>query len=652
MTRGGENFTLVRNEVLKGKLREVVARHLKIDEKDMVVATGQPFYLGLVRRILEEAGDPDCEFLRRAEEGLPVGVLEPLPRTPAAFEEQKRWPLESEGAEDPLWEKDNYISAEVHAEHLEAHLEQEVREGLMERMSEKDFIERFGRDRAVAALAVLVEDDRGKKRVIHDGSHGVKVNHRIKCLDKVRMPSAREKRLLLEEFREEGAVVLSLVGDVEKAHRRIKYQTKEQGFLGCRCRTGGDIYVNKVGTFGISSTPYWWARISACMVRLVYYILGSDWPIDLLLYADDLEAMGAGKKGRVSLVLAYLILSAVGVPFKWSKQRGGLESEWIGINVDYATYRIGLSEKRAQWVIDWIQGLLDRRRVGWREFAAALGRLGFASLCLPWERPFLGPLYSWSSAIMGQKGELEVPWAIMFILKWIRKRILEGERMEEVKTTKAEVVSEELRIWTDAKATDTEAWIGGWLECSSETKRCPWFSLKVDEKIAPWLKCRGGNPKRVIAALEMLATLVAMKTWCTPNSSNARVFAKAFTDNRGNDFVLKKGMSTKFPLTVLVMEASEMMRRGNFVTNLTWIRRDENQGADDLTNQEFSKFEMCHRVEIKTEDFRWYIMDDLLDESRLLYEEIVKKKEANRTKKLFKSSPKEKVKFFGRWASQ
>ena len=72
----------------------------------------------------------------------------------------------------------------------------------------KEFEERFGPDRAVAALAVLVEDEEtGKKRVIHDASHGVRVNHRIRCQDKLRMPGGREKRCLLEKFEKAKDVV-------------------------------------------------------------------------------------------------------------------------------------------------------------------------------------------------------------------------------------------------------------------------------------------------------------------------------------------------------------------------------------------------------------------------------------------------------------
>ena len=53
----------------------------------------------------------------------------------------------------------------------------------------------------------------------------------------------------------------------------------------------------------------------------------------------------------------------------------------------------------------------------------------------------------------------------------------------------------------------------------------------------------------VIAALQMLGTLVAIKLWLKGEQTyEGRV--EAFTGHEGNNFALKKGMSTKFPVTV------------------------------------------------------------------------------------------------------
>eukprot|EP00913_Durusdinium_trenchii_P009962 g9349.t1 len=165
---------------------------LKTARKDATAEPeeGQPFFLGLMKEVLRKAGDPDWAFLEQAKTGFPLGVLNELPRTPEVFEEQLRWNLESDGWGEAALQKSNYASAEEHEKYLVEHLEQEVSEGLMVKMEEDAFVEKFGDNRAVAALAVLVEDEiTGKKRVIHDGTHGVRVNHRIKCRDK----EARQK---------------------------------------------------------------------------------------------------------------------------------------------------------------------------------------------------------------------------------------------------------------------------------------------------------------------------------------------------------------------------------------------------------------------------------------------------------------------------
>ena len=60
------------------------------------------------------------------------------------------------------------------------------------------------------------------------------------------------------------------------------------------------VYVNKVGTFGISSAAEWWSRLFGSAVRLTYLLLGGDLPVELLAYADDFEALGTGPTGRWS----------------------------------------------------------------------------------------------------------------------------------------------------------------------------------------------------------------------------------------------------------------------------------------------------------------------------------------------------------------
>lgn len=164
-----------------------------------------------------------------------------------------------------------------------------------------------------------------------------------------------------------------------------------------------------------------------------------------------------------------------------------------------------------------------------------------------------------------------------------------------------------LRIWTDAKATEQAAWVGGWLEERENSKECRWFSLQVTEASAPWLYYRGRNPKRVIAALELLASLVALKLWLREPGDTAEVRAEAFTDKWGNAFILRKGLSTKFPVTLLVIEVAETLRRYDAFATLTWVRRDGNVLADALTNEDFSSFEPQKRENVEEEKLQWFV---------------------------------------------
>ena len=119
MAAGGEQgCSLASDPELQSQLRQLWKEWLEAQDLSepglLEVPSGQPLYLRLLRAMLEAAGDPDREFLRQAEDGLPVGILDPLPRTPHVFEEQLKWPLENAPWEASLAWVPNYGSVEEH----------------------------------------------------------------------------------------------------------------------------------------------------------------------------------------------------------------------------------------------------------------------------------------------------------------------------------------------------------------------------------------------------------------------------------------------------------------------------------------------------------------------------------------------------------
>ena len=92
MMSGERGCSLVQNEDLLEELRSILRRFTGKSREETQAEAGQPFRLELIKSFLENAGDPDCQFLEKAKTGLPVGVLEELERTPESFERQTKWP--------------------------------------------------------------------------------------------------------------------------------------------------------------------------------------------------------------------------------------------------------------------------------------------------------------------------------------------------------------------------------------------------------------------------------------------------------------------------------------------------------------------------------------------------------------------------------
>ena len=152
--------------------------------------------------------------------------------------------------------------------------------------------------------------------------------------------------------------------------------------------------------------------------------------------------------------------------------------EWIGRYADYASTKLGLSPKRAGWLSEWVLKLSVSGKITAKEMEQGLGRLGLAANVLTWERPFLGPLYSWTAAIRGKRGVLRIPVMLRTLLYFLHKRLSMGHSLQEPPVQ--EVANDfDVEFFTDAKATEEDAWIGGFLQ-SKSGEILEWFSEKIE----------------------------------------------------------------------------------------------------------------------------------------------------------------------------
>ena len=200
----------------------------------------------------------------------------------------------------------------------------------------------------------------------------------------------------------------------------------------------------------------------------------------------------------------------------------------------------------------------------------------------------------------------------------------------------------DLTFFTDAKATDTDAWIGGFVQ-DKDNNILEWFSERLDKHWAPWLFVKR-DLKRIIAALELLATLIAVRLWAPHSDKPGRgaAWVRAGTDNQSNSYAVSKMMSTKYPLTLLVMELSETLRTRNCELMLEWIPRERNQLADDLTNEKFDSFPERKRVKAIGGDTKWLVLERLMAKATEFFQELQKEKSEAKERPMVKTKGKKR----------
>ena len=74
-------------------------------------------------------------------------------------------------------------------------------------------------------------------------------------------------------------------------------------------------------------------------------------------------------------------------------------AQWIGYQLDVENFSRGVSSKKVDWVVGWIQRKLQEGGATGREMRSALGRFSFVAGALHHVRPFLGPLFAWTAMI-------------------------------------------------------------------------------------------------------------------------------------------------------------------------------------------------------------------------------------------------------------
>jgi hypothetical protein len=579
------------------------------------VAEGQPFYLCALEAILQQAGDPDALALHSAENsfasGVRLGVNCVRPRVPAVFTAKTHWRNYDHITEQTEL-RENYITAQEHRDVVQKQFEKEASLGAMMEIGLEQAQKEWGKI-SVASLGALEKAD-GSYRVIHDATHGLAVNSKIRVQDQVRSPTASDVRRALQALPN---AFFALKGDVSRAHRLVKVDKRDWKHLACRTGVHPDrIWLNKVGTFGVASAAYHWSRFMSGLGRAAYYLWGKL-GIMQLVYVDDLLWLVGEKGGIEHVVLVIFFYVLMGLPFSWKKFAGGLMCCWVGFELELAERVLGLSSRRAEWLSKWLHRAVEAREVRVADLRSVLGRLSFACSTLSNFRPFLGPLFAWVSA-MGKYERMKLPKLAILVMKFLSRALSGSSRAQQIGNCQG-MVQEVFR--TDARAEGAEIWIGGWALDHHDRSQCRWFAERLDHQNARWA-FTAGESYRAIASLELLATLVAVVLFKPEGRNMLGGCCSAGTDNKGNSHVVQRCMTTKFPLCAFNMELTVQLQKRGVELHLHWLPRLQNVEADQLTNGDFSGFDTARRLRFNLKEFRGEVLADILEQGAELYEEV------------------------------
>ena len=135
-----------------------------------------------------------------------------------------------------------------------------------------------------------------------------------------------------------------------------------------------------------------------------------------------------------------------------------------------------------------------------------------------------------------------------------------------------------------------------------------------------------GSPL-VITALELLASTIAFMVFAPPavDGERARFGTRvtSWTDSQVASAASHKGMSTTYPLCLVQMELAAQLEACRAVLTPDWAPRDMNVEADDLTNEDFSKFTPGLRIHVDMDTLPWLVFPSLVREAREFYAGVV-----------------------------
>ena len=278
--------------------------------------------------LLRASEDPDTQLGNFAQD-VKVGPGTRMPRNPALYKPKRKWRLEQQrNPQNWLLEDEaqagsplRHASLVGFADKVEAVLEDQAGRGQVLKFTEAEARARFP-NLVVASLGAQRKDKPNgvvSARVLFDGTYGMAVNTHTRIRNQEQPPIATDLKRAMREKAELGQPTFALTADVSEAHRQVPVHPSDWHFLGCQVTKSSTVYVNTVGTFGITSASYYWNRVGAAVGRISQYLVGRSAATWHMLVADDYHLAAGGEQYRFALIAFFVVCALAGVPLSWNK---------------------------------------------------------------------------------------------------------------------------------------------------------------------------------------------------------------------------------------------------------------------------------------------------------------------------------------------
>ena len=223
----------------------------------------------------------------------------------------------------------NYVSAELSSEQLEAQFRKDAEQGMMIATTEGAVRQEFGPDQLLIAAMGAIRKPNGDVRPLHDATHGVNLNNRIQIADRLEVPGPADIFEVVARAADSKEVAFCICADIAQAHRRVKIRRVDWPRLGCKAMSAAKVvWLNCVGTFGVSSAAILWTRLFGCVGRWVLRVMGPRWNLQII-FVDDLHIVVVGADKFVVLWMIVAAYLAIGAPFSFHKFKGGLVADRV-----------------------------------------------------------------------------------------------------------------------------------------------------------------------------------------------------------------------------------------------------------------------------------------------------------------------------------